>query len=697
MLAGCRGGVGAVAPAPSEGDAASEWDVRILRDRFGVPHVFGRRDADAAFGLAYAHAEDDFETLQYVLRAARGRLAARHGRDAAVNDYLIALFRVREHVARRYETDLSPATRALLDAYAAGLNRYAALHPGEADAELFPVDGRDLVAGFVQKAPFFFGMERTLARLFAGPGAGGTAAASPIADPRLAALLGRGVAGSNTFAVAPSRSKDGRARLAVNSHQPWEGPVSWYEAHVRSDEGWEAVGGVFPGSPVILHGHNRHLGWAFTVNRPDLIDVYRLALHPEDPDRYRFDGEWRRLETAEVEIPVKILGPLRWTVTRELAWSVHGPVLRLSHGSYALRWAGDGEVRHVEQWYRMNKATSFAEWQAAMAMRAIPSFNAGYADVEGNVHYLYNALLPRRAEGHDWSGILPGDTSATLWSDYLPFHALPRVTNPASGFVQNCNSSPFRTTVGAGNPEPGAYPARLGIETRMTNRALRALERLATAPPVDDAVFHDIKYDMAYSERSEVAGWVGEILATAPFEEPRLDAAAAHLAAWDLRVEPGSRHAALGVLATRGGLNARREGAPLPDFATEFRRAVAALHRDHGRIDPPWREVNRLRRGDVDLGVGGGPDVLHAVYGGELEDGRVAGHTGDSYVLLASFGEDGVRSRSIHQYGNAMGRPDSPHYADQAPLFVQRRLKPVWLDEAEIRANLEREYRPGEP
>jgi penicillin amidase/acyl-homoserine-lactone acylase len=310
------------------------YDVRILRDTWGVPHVFGRTDPDVAYGLAWAHAEDDFQTIQGVLLASRGRLATALGPAGAPNDYMVQLLRIPDVVEAGYERDLAPETRALCEAYADGINHYAALHPDEAMAALYPARGRDLVAGFVHKTPLFFGLDRVLRGLL-----------EPASSPAPPATP----AGSNTFAVAPARSADGFTRLAINSHQPWSGPVAWYEAHLHSETGWDAVGGVFPGSPVILHGHNRNLGWAHTVNKPDLIDVYALEMNPADPNQYKLDGAWRALEVRTASIPVKILGPLSWTAHREVLWSVYGPVVRGPRGVFAIRIAGYGEVRHIEQ------------------------------------------------------------------------------------------------------------------------------------------------------------------------------------------------------------------------------------------------------------------------------------------------------------------------------------------------------------
>jgi penicillin amidase/acyl-homoserine-lactone acylase len=666
--------------------APGRHDVRILRDRWGVPHVFGRTDPDVAYGLAWAHAEDDFKTIQDSLLATRGKLAAEYGRQFAPSDYLLQLLRVWDLVEARYQKDLAPDTRALLEAYAAGLNHYAALHADEAIAALYPVRGQDLVAGTVHKLPLFFGLDVVLKDLMSEE----RARPSPAADAASPRVLG-----SNAFAVAPGRSADGRTRLLVNSHQPWEGPAAWYEAHLHSDTGWDAVGGLFPGAPLVLHGHNRHLGWAHTVNFPDLVDVYRLELDPADPRRYRFDGAWRTLESRTVPVEVRLLGPLRWTFQREALWSVHGPVLRTPRGTYALRIAGSGEIRQLEQWYRMNRARDLQEWQAALRLGALPMFNTVYADAAGHVGYYYLAALPRRPAGPDWAGELPGDTSALVWQETVPPERLPRVLDPPSGFVQSCNNTPFRTTSGPGNPEPAAWADTPGIETHMTNRALRALELLGGDPSISAEEFEASKYDVTYAESSEVAHAWRRLAGADGGGDALLGEALGVLRGWDRRAAADSPAAALALLTLEPG----HRNEPLADttpLLQRLRGAAASLRRHFGTLSPRLPDVLRMRRGTVELGLDGGPDLLHAFYARPGQDGRWNVYAGDSYVMIVEWDAQGaVRSRSIHQYGSGTTRPASPHFADQAPLFARHGLKPVWLDEADIRANLEREYRPG--
>ncbi|RMG92364.1 MAG: acylase [Chloroflexi bacterium] len=699
-----------------------QYNVQILRDQWGVPHVFGQTDADTAFGFGYAHAEDDFLTIQQTLAAARGMLAQIEGPDAAPVDYILHLLRVRELVAERYETDLSPEVRAVLQGYADGLNYYAALHPDKAFPGLYPVSGEDIVAGFVQRTPLFFGLDNTLTNLFKEerqeeisprtafflPGKELNFSAAFSRYTWLAGNAASPIAyGSNAFAVSPARSANGETFLAINSHQPWEGPVAWYEAHLHSEEGWDTVGGTFPGAPLILVGHNRDVGWGFTVNRPDLIDVFVLEINPDNPNQYRFDGEWRDLEVREVPIRVKLLGRLTWTVKQEVLWSVYGPTVRQPHGTYAIRYGSMGDIRHVEAWFRLNKARNFEEWRAAMGMGAIPMFHAVYADKEGNIYYLYNGRIPRRSEHYNWQLYLPGNTSETLWTDYYSIDELPQVLNPTSGFVQSANSTPFIATFDPENPDPADFSPAMGIESRISNRSLRLLELFGADEAITAEDFYAYKYDMFYSTESAVPQWIAQLAAANLPDDPDLRQAVDMLQRWDLQTNPENSEAALFVLMMeaidRNDLAHFSVDAltnteiPTETLVAGLTEAVATLKSHFGRLDVPWSEVNRLRRGTVDLGVGGGPDILHAVYGRLEEDGRLRGVAGDSYVLLVTWDAQGnVHSQSIHQYGSATLVEDSPHYADQAALFVAREMKPVWMDEQVIRENLEQAYRPGE-
>jgi penicillin amidase/acyl-homoserine-lactone acylase len=667
---------------------AAAYDVRIQRDGFGVPHIRGKTDADVAYGLAFAHAEDDFDTIQRVLLASRGALARVEGREAAPADFLFHWFGVGDAVRAGYESELSAEARAVAEAYADGVNHYAALHPEAVLPGAIPSSGRDVVAGFTFRTPFFYGLERALTPLFEEEPS--EALAAWFEAPAWAL-------GSNAIAVAPHRSADGKTRLLVNSHQPYTGPVAWYEVRLESETGWDIAGGVFPGSPVVLHGTNRHLGWASTVNTPDLVDIYRLEIDPHDPDRYRLDGEWKRFEKDEVALEVKLLGRLTWTVRREILRSVHGPVIRQPHGAFALRFVGQGELRHLEQYLRMNRARSLGEWQDAMRMQAVPSANFVYADRAGNIAYFYNAVFPKRVAGLDWQGVLPGDRSDLIWNEFLPFEAAPQVVNPRSGFVVNSNHSPFQSTEPADAPDPAHFAPELGIETRMTNRGYRALELFSADDSITAEEFRAYKYDKRYSKRSEARRIVDEVLASDFFGDAQLTAGQELLRGWSESTEADDRTAAQAILTSTPVVVAQMRGKTPPSIGGSYRAAVRTLLRRHGRIDPLWGEVNRFQRGELDLPASGGPDVLRAIEDFELEEGIYAARSGDSFVVFVEWDGEGRQTiETIHQFGSATLDRESPHYADQVPLFLAEKTKPVYMDADALAPHVTRDYRPGE-
>jgi len=672
---------------------AAQYHTRIERDNFGVPHITGPTDADVAFGMAFAHSEDDFDTIQQVALATRGQLAATEGPKAAVTDYLVRLFRVWETVDAKYELDLPPDLRRVLEAYADGVNYYAALHAGHVMRGLLPFTGKDVVAGFVFKLPFFYGLDHELMKL-TRPEGGAISNSGKNAFLRTDRPL---PVGSNAVAVAPSRSADGATRLLVNSHQPYTGPVSWYEAVLDSGEGWHVAGGFFPGSPFMLHGHNQHLGWANTVNGPDLVDVYQLAINPANPNQYRLDGKWRDFQKSEASIRVKVWGPLVWTAHREVLYAEQGPVMKTARGTFAIRYAGMGEVRAALQYFRLNKAANLEEWRAAMRLQAIPSLNYVYADEKGNIGYIYNGLFPVRKEGPDWRGVLPGDRSDLIWRSYLPFDKEPQLWNPPSGFVFNSNNTPFHATAPAGDLKPEDFSPTLGIQTDMTSRAWRAMETYGADPRITGAAFRAYKYDLAYSVRSDEAQAFGEVLAVDAGHDAALRQAHDILQRWDRRTDVANRGAALAILTIEPMIRARLEGkAPLRPVDA-LREAMLSLKTHFGRLDPEWGQVNRLRRGTVNLAIDGGPDIFRGVYGERQPDGTLTAMAGDTFVMFVTWDKAGkLTSESIHQFGSATLDRNSPHYADQVSLFVGMKTKPVLFTEAQLAGHVEADYRPGE-
>ena len=669
---------------------AKTYDARIVRDEWGVPHIFGKTDADTAYGLAYAHAEDDFSTLEQVVAMTRGRAGALMGSDGAKIDYVAHLLGARQTAVREYPK-MPADVRAMLDAYATGLNLYAARHPGEVRlSRLFPVNGEDIAAGFVLRTPFFFGLDAVLGKLSADQPPPQTTV--PPMTP-----VGRDPStnGSNAFAVAPTKMSDGKTWLISNSHQPYEGQVAWYEASVHSGQGLDMAGALFPGMPMIPMGHNRNLGWTNTVNDPDLIDVYKLVLNG-DGTQYRYDGKWLPLERTRVWLPVK-LGPFTLPIPKTVYRALQGPVIVNKNGAFAIRYAGIDSAKMVEQYYRIGKAQNWDEWTRAMSLGGIPATNFIYADTTGRIAYIYNALFPPRKPGFDYTGVLPGDTSADMWQGTLGFGRMPKIVSPASGWVVNSNNTPFLAAGPGSELDPKSFSPLLGIETRMTNRIVRALELLSAEKGLitPDRLLQ-IKFDTAYSRAGFAGRWMAKLMALDLKGEPDLQRAQALLATWDWNSDGNGRADALGEAMMHMANSAAYHGEPLPDAKAKLREVVDKLMKGFGRIDMPLGDLQRLRRGTVDLPANGGTDTLRAATSWDPRpDGRMRVKHGDSFIMLVTWDKAGqVSSQSIQPYGAATNRPDSPHYTDQMAMFEARKFKPVHFDRGDIIAHAKRAYRP---
>ncbi len=692
------------------------YAAQITRDEYGVPHIWGETDADVAYGVAVAHSEDDFATLQDVVAMSRGRYGAIAGEDGAAIDYVYHLLDARGTAERHYP-DLPADTRALFEAYAAGLNDYAEAHPGEIKlAKLFPVDGLDVAAGFALRQPFFFGLNGVIEPLVKGeelrPDYGPPIPASANqrdrqaeptqvirqdpGDQARAAPLAWGedgaLSGSNAFAIAPEKSGDGVTRLVSNSHQPWRGGVAWYELTVESGEGWHFAGANFPGSPYPFLGHNEHLGWTNTVNTPDMVDVYRLVMN-DSGTQYRVGDRWFDLEEETVTLPVRI-GPVVLPIRRTVLRSVHGPVIRNDKGTFAIRYGGIDELGQLDAYYRLNKAENLEQWQSILARMDIPSTNFIYGDEDGNIAYIYNAALPDRARGYDWRKVLPGDDPKAIWSGPVSYEALPKYVNPASGWLYNSNNSPFTAAGRDSDLAPEDFAPELGIELKQTNRSHRAWRLMSEPGPIGRERLEKIKYDTGYDRTGYIADLWDNLAKLDLPADGDLGRARKLLLDWDFTADNKGRGDALALLMIKDFMSASYQNKPAPDVRKQLEWAVGHLQQHFGRIDPPMSELLRLRQGAVDLPLDGGSDTLRAATSWDVdEDGRLSVKHGDSFIQFVEW-EPGerVRSESVQPYGAATTRPDSPHYADQAALFVQHRLKPVHFWREDVLANAEHRY-----
>jgi acyl-homoserine-lactone acylase len=393
-------------------------------------------------------------------------------------------------------------------------------------------------------------------------------------------------------------------------------------------------------------------------------------------------------------------GPFSMPVEREGLRSEHGPVFVTDHGVFAVSFAGAGDLRILDQYLAMNTAKTVAEWRNAQtAYNAIPSVNYTVADSAGNIAYFYNAHMPKRAEGWDRKKILPGDTSETLWKGWEPVSRLPAVMNPSSGWVENSNNTPFQASSEQDNPRPENYPASFGIETNMTNRAMRAHELFGGDTSITREEFIAYKLDDNYSVDSNVRKMVVDLLAKGAGGDKDVQADLDLIASWDGSAQMDNRSAALAILTGQKAMGGQINGRYDHDKALAALKDTAdLLKRAYGRIDPEWSEVSRIQRGSNSWPTNGGPDTLRAVYAtGDLKkDKFLHGTAGDTFVLIADWAPDGTyRIVDIHQFGSATVDTTSPHYADQAPIFASEQFKapPMTLDA--VRKEATKDYRVG--
>ena len=705
---------GQAGPFPGGGDPG-RWEavaaeVEILRDRWGVPHVFGPTDASVMFGAAYARAEDRLPEDEALYLMALGRGSELAGESALPGDLLLRTLR-REEVAREEYRTAPPDVRALAEAYAAGYNYFIWKHPEAAAWKILThLEPWHVFA--------FHRFDVTLE--LAAPTERIPFQAPPPASAR----------GSNAWALGPRRTASGNAMLFMNPHVALDVP---YEFHVQSDEGLNISGiNGYASSAIPVLGRTPALGWTLTVNAVDVVDVFRLQVDaPENPRRYRHGRGMEALEVWEDTIGVAVDGVVerRPVVLRR---SHHGPVERGADGGwYAVQTANQDGPGTLEQFYRMARSNTLQEFQEALAMRRLTYHNVIYADTAGNIFYIYAGTVAEREGSMDRTAVLDGSDPAADWGPLMGLEELPSVLNPASGWIQNTNSSPFWASGPGDNPWPGDYPPFLVGELtwqapfmqRYQNgffvdslgnglRARRSRQILSRARDVtlDDlaALAMDRHYLAADTLLprlfAEWARYQAADLAT----DPDLGSAVRLLEAWDRRGDASSVPASLFAHWVDALLPAPPD--PSWPLVSPLASVLKALEARHGSWDVAWGDVMRHQRPDDRAGETFGddrPSLPVPGYDGNrvgsiymIAEARPAGERhryadfGNSYVAVVEFTPRGPTAYTVVPYGQSED-PASPHYFDQAPLFVSGRFKPSWFTREEIEANLEARYRPG--
>ncbi|MBL8828986.1 MAG: penicillin acylase family protein [Planctomycetaceae bacterium] len=691
--------------------------VKIYRDEWGRPHIDGTDDAAVAFGFAYAQAEDYFWQVEDVYILALGRYAEAHGPRGVNSDLLNRAF----EITRRSQADfgrLEPKLQRIAAAFVAGLNHYLATHPDVKPRVITHFEPWHMLA---------MARHVTLEMTFRHSSLCETHL--PRALPNIARALG-----SNAWALAPSRTASGHAMLMVNPHQPWFGFGQLYEAHLRSGEGWNFSGASFYGSPLPMMGHNEHLGWAFTVNEPDVADVWRVTFDDTtNPLNYRYGDGYRTATEWNDELQVRTVEGIE-TRTYTFRKTHHGPIVSVDQDNkqqrLAVRIAKLYDILLLRQIVELVRARNLTEFKAGMGLLNYPIMNAVYADTHGEIYYLYNGIVPRRDPQFDWTKPLDGADPRTEWQGYHTFAELPQITNPRSGYLQSCNSTPFTTTADD-NPDPSRHPNYMVQDrdddkrrAKMSRRLLGGMHK-ATFEQLEQAAFDTTVY-WAIDELPRYAERFKKLQAEEPKLAERVKPYLDHLLAWDGRISAESTAATLCEAWYEELYGLDYPGEKMheqyaSDTNQQFRAlSVAAneLTQMHGDWRVPYGWVHRIQRhrevsellwvpftdhspslpslgGHGPMGVIFTQYYTPSIYIPLVRTARKRyGVLGVTYLAVYEFGPK-VRGSSVMQFG-ASGDRESPHYFDQAELVSQRRLKPEYFEWADVLSHARSAYHPGE-
>ena len=658
-------------------------NIEILRDSFGVPHIYAKTDAELAYGLAWAHSEDDFKTIQEAYLAGNGLLSKHIGLRGAPADFLTQLIRSDYVVDSLYNT-IDKGFIKIVEGYAQGINKFAELHPDQVLVkQLFPITPKKMVKySFLQ---LFISSE-------------GDKAVRSIIENNLKniSFLDENKLGSNLFAFSTNITKNGETYLGINTHQPLDGPTSWYEAHLVSEEGTNIIGATFAGAPCILTGTNENLGWTHTVNYPDKTDIFQLEMI--DKNHYKFDNQILKLKTFKAKAYIKILGiPIR--VKKKYYESIYGPTLKNKNGFYSVRTASLFHIRGLEQWWKMNKAQNFNEFYDILKMNQIPGYNIGYADKNDTIFYISNGIIPKRNNAYNWTTIVPGNTKKTLWNEYYKTEELPQVISPKSGYVYNANHSPFKSTSLDENANPKDYAKNMNFELYDNNRSTRIFELINSYESIDYNAFKEIKYDHTFPSPFTYSFMsVNNLFEMKPGDYPEIKELLIEIQNWDRKTNVESVGAGtyamfyynLDKYYRKGYIN-RNFGKDI--IAQSLRDVKEKMLKNFKTTKVKLGDYQKLVRGDKEIPIWGMQDVITAMNASNYKDGKIRVTDGEYYIQFTKFTESKTVIASIISYG-ASDHKDSEHYSDQMDIYKNFGTKKMSFDKEFNYKNAKKIYNP---
>jgi acyl-homoserine-lactone acylase len=689
--------------------------VTIIRDKYGVPHIYGKTDADVVFGLMYAQCEDDFNRLEVNYINSMGRMAEVEGESMIFSDLRMKIYIDPEKVKNEYKG--SPEwLKKLMNAFADGINFYLITHP-------------EVKPKLIQK------FEPWMALTFSEGSIGGDIeqiSVRALSDfYREKALLvskveeirpDNDIRGSNGFAIAPFLSATGNALLLINPH------TSLFfrsEVHMVSDEGLNAYGAVTWGQFFVYQGFNDKCGWMHTSSKADVIDYYLETIEKKDGKYYyRYGDQLRPFTEKKIQLPYKKGDSLN---TKEVTaiFSHHGAVIREENGKLVTVSLMVEHVKALTQSFLRTKAGSYEEFSKVMELRTNSSNNTVYADSYGNISYWHGNFMPVRRSEFDWSKPVDGSNPETDWKGLHETDEMIHILNPGNGWIQNCNSTPF-TASGEFSPRKEDYPVYMAPDEENA-RGIHAVKVLQNQKDFTLEKLISSAYDPFLTAfRNMVPALIksyDEISANNVKLRTKLSGPVDTLRKWDLKYSANSVATSLAVYW--GEEMTAKVKQPVPgtgklifDYIAEelppeallegLKNAVDKLTRDFGTWSTAWGEINRYQRLTVDIvqkfddskpslpvGFASAKWGSLASFASRSYPGtkKMYGTSGNSFVAVVEFGKR-IRAKSILA-GGISGDPGSPHFDDQALMYTIGEFKDVLFYREDIEQNVERKYIPG--
>jgi len=659
----------------------------ILWDNWGIPHIYAKNEVELFHAMGWAQAKSHGNLILMLYGQARGRAAEYWGSNYVDTDRYVRTMGIPRRAQEWYEAQ-SDKMRTYLKAFADGINGYIQAYPDEIPEFLkvvLPISSVDILAHIQRVIHFFF-----------------------VVNPNQIAALTQGeqMAGSNAWAIAPEYSASQKAMLLVSPHQPWFDLFLWYEVQLTLPN-LNAYGAALVGWPTLGIAFNDYLGWTVTVNPTKGADFYELHLRDRG---YEWNDEICPFVVETQTLKIKQEDGSLLEEPLVVLQSVHGPVVAQTESkAIVLRVVGLDRPYLLEQMWEMINATNLSQFEASLQRLQLPLFNFLYADTDGQIFYLFNALVPVRSQSSQnqedwdyWQKVIPGNTSDTLWTQYHSYQDLPRVVNPPSGWLQNTNDPPwtvtFPTLLQPEDYSPYIAPSNLGKMPHNILRPQRSIQKLLSS---DTISFEDMVAFM-FSSRLELADRIldGLIASVKTHGREQGMEAVKVLEAWDRHANADSRGTVLFIQwVQKMGLDKIfatpwQSHSPLdtpcglidPVFATAVLEEVAEdIQSRYGMLDIAWGEVVRLRVGNQDLPASGTGSIFGSFQVLDIipvDEKNFQAIGGNSFMMAIEF-TNPIRAEALTIYGNAT-QPHSPHVADQLSLYIRGQMRPVWRTQAAI-------------